>query len=82
MAEAIGTEKLGAVDMGGSVYIHSFGAYFGVACAAAMGQPKVVKVWARFEDGNYVSQLTAMIGTVFLFCFWPSFNCALAEGNS
>ena len=37
MAEAIGTEKLGAVDMGGSVYIHTFGAYFGVACAAAMG---------------------------------------------
>ena len=36
MAEAVGTELLGAVDMGGSVYIHTFGAYFGIACSIGM----------------------------------------------
>lgn len=31
--EAIGVEVLGAVDMGGSMYVHSFGAYFGISAA-------------------------------------------------
>ena len=54
LAEAIGTEKFGAVDMGGSVYIHTFGAYFGVACATTIGDSRVKK-WAKYEDGNYIS---------------------------
>ena len=59
LAEAIGTEKLGAVDMGGSVFIHTFGAYFGVACSYVMGGKKAVKKWGskpyEFEAGNYIS---------------------------
>ena len=56
LAEAIGTEKFHAVDMGGSVYIHTFGAYFGCACSMAMGSSRVKK-WnkAGLEEGNYVS---------------------------
>ena len=29
-------------------------------------------------EGDYNSQLIAMVGTIFLFMFWPSFNGALA----
>jgi hypothetical protein len=29
--EALGVVVLGAVDMGGSMYIHTFGCYFGIA---------------------------------------------------
>ena len=31
--EAIGAGALKAVDMGGSMYVHAFGAYFGLAAA-------------------------------------------------
>ena len=32
--------------------------------------------------GNYLSDLVSMVGTLFLFCFWPSFNAALGDGAS
>ncbi len=64
--------------------VHTFGAYFGIGCAITLTNKKLVKKAEKYnlEEGNYESQLIAMIGTIFLWCFWPSFNGALAEGNS
>ena len=75
---------LHATDMGGSMVVHTFGAYFGIGAAITVTNKKLVKKagQADLEEGNYDSQLIAMIGTIFLWCFWPSFNGALAGGNA
>ena len=55
MAMNIGVYKLGAVDMGGSVYIHTFGAYFGVACSYTLTCKAKAERHSMHEEGNYES---------------------------
>lgn len=74
--------RLGVSDAGGSMIIHVFGAAFGLAFAKAFGDK------AKDGEDNAETALDtskhngtfAMIGTAFLFCFWPSFNAALLSG--
>ena len=74
--ETICVTHFKAVDMGGSMYVHTFGAYFGLA-ATYFFSNKEAKGNEKCE-GDYSSQLIAMVGTIFLWMFWPSFNGALA----
>jgi ammonium transporter Rh len=79
----INVDRLKAVDMGGSIVIHTFGAYFGLAVTRVLsGSSK--KQWRdRSTQGSTTGSDTfAMIGTLFLWMFWPSFNGALAVGAS
>merc|ERR1719195_1973575 len=76
--EAIGAGQLGAVDMGGSMYVHTFGAYFGLAASYFFDNKKAIEDKDGKCGGGYNSQLIAMVGTLFLWMFWPSFNGALA----
>ena len=72
-----------AVDMGGSIFVHTFGAYFGLGVAKLLGNTDHDnKVYRKnlFNSSSRLSDLFAMIGTLFLFLFWPSFNGALASG--
>ena len=71
--------QLEAVDVGGSMYVHAFGAYFGVAASLAMS-PKPAHTDPKNTSG-YNSNLFAMIGTIFLWMYWPSFNGALVSGS-
>jgi len=76
--EAIGAGQLGAVDMGGSMYVHTFGAYFGLAASYFFDNKKAIENKDGKCGGGYNSQLIAMLGTLFLWMYWPSFNGALA----
>jgi ammonium transporter Rh len=74
--ECIGVVTLGAVDMGGSMFVHTFGAYFGLAFSYMWGNPEEDQT--EDESSVYHSDVFAMVGTIFLWMFWPSFNGALA----
>ncbi|XP_062394822.1 ammonium transporter Rh type B [Sardina pilchardus] len=72
---------LGAKDAGGSMTIHTFGAYFGLVVARVLYRPNLDK--SKHKNGSvYHSDLFAMIGTIYLWMFWPSFNSAItAHGD-
>ncbi|XP_053565537.1 ammonium transporter Rh type A [Bombina bombina] len=70
--------KLGASDIGASMVIHAFGAYFGLAASIVLYRPGL-KNGHENEGSVYHSDLFAMIGTIFLWMFWPSFNSAIAD---
>lgn len=69
-----------ANDIGGSMSIHLFGAYFGLTVALVMKRKDAEG--NSNNSSNYVSNLTSMIGTLFLWMYWPSFNGALSSGNA
>lgn len=72
-------QVFGALDVGGSITIHAFGAYYGLAAALVLAPVHAGAAHPK-NGASYVSDMTAMIGTIFLFIFWPSFNGALASG--
>lgn len=71
-------------DIGGSMCIHAFGAYFGLAVSFMMGHRTLDRNSKSLFAPNghplaatrYSSDIMAMVGTVFLWMFWPSFNGA------
>ncbi|NXT91600.1 RHAG protein, partial [Anhinga rufa] len=75
--EHLVTEILQATDVGASMTIHAFGAYFGLAVTLVLYRPGL-KTKHENEESTYHSDIFAMIGTLFLWLFWPSFNSAIA----
>uniref|UniRef100_A0A6Q2XDJ4 Ammonium transporter AmtB-like domain-containing protein n=1 Tax=Esox lucius TaxID=8010 RepID=A0A6Q2XDJ4_ESOLU len=64
-----------ARDAGGSMVIHTFGAYYGLSISWMLYRPNLDK---RLNGSVYHSDVFAMIGTLFLWMFWPSFNSAIS----
>ncbi|XP_055549988.1 ammonium transporter Rh type A [Wyeomyia smithii] len=78
--EYLQLELMKITDVGGSITVHAFGAYFGLAVSFVMRPPKEDAKAGPMECSSYSSDITAMIGTIFLWIFWPSFNSALVDG--
>lgn len=70
-------EELLVSDAGGSMVIHTFGAFFGLAVTIGLGIPSTVEQVQN--TSAYHSDVFAMIGTLFLWIYWPSFNSALVS---
>ena len=75
--EEIGVAVYYASDAGGSMYVHTFGAFFGVGCAW-LYRPKGYKDCPK---SSYYNMMFSAIGSIFLWMYWPSFNGALGSGN-
>ncbi|XP_061820144.1 rh family, C glycoprotein a [Nerophis lumbriciformis] len=65
-------------DAGGSMVIHCFGGYYGLAISWVLYRPKL-NLSKRLNGSVYHSDVFAMIGTLFLWMFWPSFNSAITD---
>jgi ammonium transporter Rh len=71
----IGALQLDAFDIGGGMFIHTFGCYFGLAACW----------WVTSKDTHghpdncscYSSDIFSYAGTLFLWMMWPSFNGVL-----
>jgi len=75
--EGINLTTFHASDMGGSVVLHTFGAYFGLAATWVL-TPAAAKDHKE-NSSSRTSDLFSMIGTIFLWMYWPSFNSAPAS---
>ena len=67
---------LKVTDIGGTYSVHMFGCYFGLAVAWVLGRPY------SEPAGGHISDLFSLIGTVFLWVYWPSFVSGYTPSNS
>ncbi|KAM9408221.1 rh50-like protein [Pholidichthys leucotaenia] len=63
-------------DAGGSILIHLFACYFGLGVTFVLYRPSLNAGHAK-EITSYHSDILSVMGTLFLWVFWPSFNSAL-----
>lgn len=77
----IGTWVLKASDIGGSMFIHLFGAVYGLMASYVLWNKKAIAGHPA-QSSRYTSDLFSLIGTIFLFLCWPSFNAAVSFMNT
>lgn len=72
--------EMNVADTGGTLFIHLFGAYFGISASSILSKPAAIT--SANNSASYRSNLFAMVGSLFLWCYWPSFNSALCGPTS
>ena len=80
--EAIIRKIFEVIDFGGSMIIFTFGGFFGLSCALFYKSKTACADERKIGYSNYFSDLLSICGTLFLFCYFPSFNAALATGTA
>ena len=78
-------EKLHVIDSGGSMTVHLFAAIFGCVVSLILYCPKSEK--ERINNSphlgtNYNSTIFGIIGILFIFIYFPSFNIALIGNDT
>lgn len=63
-------------DAGGSILVHLFACYFGLGVTFVLYRPSLNEGHTK-ENTSYHSDILSVMGTLFLWVFWPSFNSAL-----
>ncbi|XP_043916024.1 ammonium transporter Rh type A-like [Protopterus annectens] len=63
-----------------TMYVHMFGAYFGVMVSWCLYNAGL-KYFQEKEESKWRSGLLSMFGTLFLWMFWPSFNAILIQDH-
>ncbi|NWR79246.1 RHBGB protein, partial [Centropus unirufus] len=66
---------MGVSDSGGSLTVHTFGAYFGLTVSRILHQLHVHKT-KKQEDTGHQPDFFTVFGTIYLWIFWPSFTSA------
>jgi ammonium transporter Rh len=83
MNEAIGIH-MQISDVGGSMVIHLFGAVFGLTVSWIQMRNPLYRSCAYNNENNsagYHADIFSMVGTIFLWLFWPTFNSYTALGD-
>jgi len=70
----------GLNDIGGTVVVHMFGAYYGLTIAYVLGAPSAAAA-ANFISSK-VSDVFSLLGTVVLWVYWPSFVAGMAPAGT
>lgn len=65
-------------DAGGSMPIHTYGAYFGLTVSFILSKKTFP---TKKAETTAINSTFAMIGTLFLWMFWPSFNAGYFPAN-
>lgn len=70
------------VDLGGAITVHLFATGFGLAVSRMLFRPNHNSKNLHLAESNYTSDGFAMIGTIILWCYWPSFNASVGDETS
>ncbi|XP_064899389.1 ammonium transporter Rh type B isoform X2 [Columba livia] len=66
---------MGVSDSGGSLTVHTFGAYFGLMVSRILHQSQMDERKEQ-QDVGPLSDVFAVVGTIYLWIFWPGFSSA------
>lgn len=76
LSRQINSIFLMVADQISMMHVHLFGAYFGLAVSSRFSEPSPS---SEKNSSTPKSDLFSMLGTLFLWVFWPSFNSILSS---
>ncbi|XP_063312580.1 blood group Rh(D) polypeptide-like [Pelobates fuscus] len=74
------TKYLAIAEHLGMMHAHIFGAYFGLSVSWLISSPSQSNIFNKEKEQSCkTSELFSMLGAVFMWMFWPSYNSVLLQ---